>query len=152
MDLFVGDNAMVHVVGDLHGHLHDFLDIVDKLGWPGGEQYYISNGYFVDKGSWTCEVVFILFAMKLSWPEHVILLRSNHEYQSLMKRYGYKGEVHAKYGADLWDPFWKSVSWCPIIAVVSTFVYGRGEQVPAWVRSLSSGSTGQVPKALASAE
>ena len=47
----------------------------------------------MDRGSFSCEVIFSLLAYKLLFPEHMHLTRGNHESKSMNKVYGFDGEV-----------------------------------------------------------
>ena len=52
-------------------------------------------GDFVDRGSWSAEIILTLFAYKAMYPEHVHLARGNHESRGMNKIYGFDGEVIA---------------------------------------------------------
>ena len=73
------------VFGDLHGQLRDLLLFFHAYGLPGGKESFVFNGDFVDRGAHQLEVVGILFALKLVYPEQVWLVRGNHE-DSFMNR------------------------------------------------------------------
>ena len=50
-------------------------------------------GDFVDRGSWSAEIILTLFAYKAMFPQHVHLARGNHESRGMNKVYGFDGEV-----------------------------------------------------------
>jgi serine/threonine-protein phosphatase 5 len=52
-------------------------------------------GDFVDRGSFSVEVILSLLAWKVLHPEAMHLSRGNHESHSMNKIYGFDGEVRA---------------------------------------------------------
>ena len=50
-------------------------------------------GDFVDRGSFSVEVILALLAFKCLYPKHMHLARGNHESQGMNKIYGFEGEV-----------------------------------------------------------
>lgn len=64
-----------------------------ELRYPSESNPYLFNGDFVDRGSFSLENVLTLFCWKLVYPQHVHLLRGNHETVNMNKMYGFEGEV-----------------------------------------------------------
>mmetsp|Transcript_33581 Transcript_33581/g.73290 ORF Transcript_33581/g.73290 Transcript_33581/m.73290 type:complete len:470 (-) Transcript_33581:88-1497(-) len=88
----------VIVVGDIHGHFHDFLHLLKLAGNPSMQCHYIFNGDFVDRGAWGAEVLFTMLAWKLALPNCVNMIRGNHESEYCTSAYGFKNELLTKYG------------------------------------------------------
>lgn len=65
-------NVEVVVVGDVHGQLHDVLNLFKLIGDPGSQRFCVFNGDYVDRGSWGVETYLYLLAWKvLSLPSRL---------------------------------------------------------------------------------
>jgi len=67
------------VCGDTHGQYYDVLNIFDMNGFPDRQNPYLFNGDFVDRGSFSLEVILTFLMFKLMDPECIYLTRGNHE-------------------------------------------------------------------------
>lgn len=105
VDIAVESTAKITVCGDTHGQYFDLLHIFELNGLPSTANPYVFNGDFVDRGSWSLEVIVSLMAWKVLEPSCMHLTRGNHEAMSLNKIYGFEGEVKAKYNTKLMDVF-----------------------------------------------
>lgn len=66
-------------IGDTHGQFYDFLNLLSLTGKPSPTHALLFNGDFVDRGSWSTEILLVLFAYKWLYPNKVFLNRGNHE-------------------------------------------------------------------------
>jgi len=105
VDINVDEGHHFTVCGDTHGQFYDLCNIFELGGLPSESNPYLFNGDFVDRGSWSLEVILTLFALKLLYPKHMHLARGNHESKSMNSTYGFEGEVKAKYSESIFDLF-----------------------------------------------
>lgn len=91
------DNVEMTVCGDTHGQFYDLLNIFKLNGNPSTTNPYLFNGDFVDRGSFSVEVIVTLLAWKVCNPDSMHLTRGNHETINMNKMYGFEGEVLHKY-------------------------------------------------------
>eukprot|EP00835_Amoeboradix_gromovi_P002885 NODE_174_length_15906_cov_0.510533.p4 type:complete len:288 gc:universal NODE_174_length_15906_cov_0.510533:859-1722(+) len=85
VDVKVPENGLLTICGDTHGQYFDVLNIFDKYGWPSSSHSYLFNGDFVDRGSWSIEVIVLLLLLKSALPDCIYLTRGNHETNGILK-------------------------------------------------------------------
>lgn len=95
------------------------LNIMNINGFPSAENPYLFNGDFVDRGSFSVEVILTLMAFKLHNPGCIFLNRGNHESPDLTKMYGFEGEVLAKYCRQTYNLFLKMFDHLPLGVVLN---------------------------------
>jgi len=107
------------IVGDLHGSLSDLYTLLEACGWPGAKgQRYVFNGDFVDRGEHGCELLLILLALKVTHPDHVFLIRGNHEDLTTSSVYGFKDETLQKFSVSVFNVFINVFKALPLCAQV----------------------------------
>ena len=111
-------NHPVVVVGDLHGSLHDLIRILLINGMPPYTSYLFLGDY-VDRGSFSLEVITLLLALRLKYPNQVFLIRGNHEEKATNSLYGFRSNIDSVYGRDLlWQLFNSAFEYLPFMAIV----------------------------------
>lgn len=115
----VPSNVEFNVCGDVHGQYFDLCNIFELNGYPSENNPYLFNGDFVDRGSFSVEIILTLFCWKLVYPEHFHLLRGNHESRNMNKMYGFEGEVKHKYDLDVMELFSETFCNLPLCAVIN---------------------------------
>lgn len=73
------------------------MELFRLNGLPSEKHWYLFNGDFVDRGSWSTEIALLLYAYKWLRPHGFFLNRGNHETDDMNRVYGFEGECKAKY-------------------------------------------------------
>ena len=116
-------SAPVIICGDIHGQIHDLVELFRK----GGEipnSSYVFMGDYVDRGYNGVEVLELLLALKVKYPEHITLLRGNHESRQICFAYGFYEEITRKYGnANAWEYFTDLFDYLPLAALIEGRIF-----------------------------
>lgn len=146
------------VVGDLHGQYWDFMNILSLAGMPSADAPFVFNGDFVDRGSWSIEVILLIFALKLKDPKSVSLNRGNHEMLETNILYGFCGECGVKYDMDLFNLFseaFRNLPLCQLVEKRALVLHGGlpGPDPRIWMPGQTHDPTDSIPmQSLASLE
>eukprot|EP00158_Paraphelidium_tribonemae_P004415 Partr_v1_DN26742_c1_g1_i3_m8493 putative serine threonineprotein phosphatase len=122
-----GPESFITVCGDIHGQFYDLLNIFKMNGYPSPSHAYLFNGDFVDRGSFSVEVIFTLLAFKILYPSQFFMSRGNHETNDMNRVYGFEGEVKSKYteaAFKLFSEIFNSIPLCNVIENRAFVVHG----------------------------
>jgi len=119
VDVEVKSGQDITVFGDLHGQYFDLLNILTLSGKPSANKFFLFNGDFVDRGSWSIEVILTLFAFKLKNPSSVFFNRGNHEMLEANVIYGFAGECGSKYDMGIFDLFSEAFRNLPLVHLIN---------------------------------
>ncbi|NXY68860.1 PPE1 phosphatase, partial [Glareola pratincola] len=117
----------ITVCGDLHGNLDDLLLIFYKNGLPSEQNRYVFNGDFVDRGQNSMEILIILFAFLLIYPNDLHLNRGNHEDYIMNLRHCQKKDIIEEYvlqdhGKQILCLLRDVFSWLPLATIIDSKV------------------------------
>jgi protein phosphatase len=114
--------ADIKLVGDIHGNADDLLRIFERCGYP-PDTRYLFLGDYVDRGLYSIEALTLLFSLKCKYPEHLYMLRGNHETYSIAASYGFLNECRQKFSRHLFIEFSEVFQNLPIAAVIDGAIF-----------------------------
>jgi diadenosine tetraphosphatase ApaH/serine/threonine PP2A family protein phosphatase len=124
LPILQGEDSLVsipfpaRVYGDIHGNLPDLIQFFNKYAWPDKRKgdilsmNYVFMGDFVDRGSFSVEVVALLFSLKILYPTRVLLIRGNHEDRNMNYNFGFRRNCIQNFGPTDGGIVWERVNEC----------------------------------------
>ena len=97
----------------------DLLHLFKTFGQPSEKLTWIFNGDLVDRGDHACEIVLLIFALKLKHPKFVFINRGNHEEPHINIYSGFEEECMAKYDHRVFQMFHAAFVWLPYACLVN---------------------------------
>lgn len=130
INVTVGPKDRLVLVGDIHGQFRDLqthvlshqretIDIDAATGE--GENVdckYLFLGDYVDRGPQGVEVITLLLALKVEYPNNVFMIRGNHEDAQVSRLYGFLAECKNKLEPSSWGQFSEVFCNIPLGATV----------------------------------
>ena len=129
--------APINVVSDIHGQLSDLLRVFTFAGMP-PESSYLFLGDYVDRGQESLEVICLLFALKVRYPDRIYLLRGNHETVSQSEVGGFLGECIRKVNRSSWEKICDAFNYLPFAATINNQIFCVHAGISPKLQSLSA--------------
>lgn len=83
----------VTIVGDIHGQFYDFIKLLEAdVGGDPETNKYLFLGDYVDRGSFSIEVLILILSLKVCHPKSIMMLRGNHECRQLTGYFNFRTE------------------------------------------------------------
>ncbi|KAF1763605.1 hypothetical protein GCK72_011872 [Caenorhabditis remanei] len=125
--LLVIGNEPITVVADMHGQSIHLLRILMTCDVPPAQKFLFLGDY-VDRGTQSVAVICLLFCLKHRYPNHVYLLRGNHEDVNTTLNYGFYDECLEQWkseeiGEIVWRQFVETFNCMPLAAVIGGKVF-----------------------------
>jgi diadenosine tetraphosphatase ApaH/serine/threonine PP2A family protein phosphatase len=110
------------VVGDIHGHILDLLQIFQEFGFPPENKYLFLGDYVdhVDHGEFSIETLDLLLSLKSLFTQQIYLLRGNHEFLEVNEMHEFLQEFTQTNSNSLLSEIYSQL---PLAAVVNEKIF-----------------------------
>ena len=123
-------------IGDLHGDLPCTL-AVQRYIKKYTKHHFVFLGDYADRGPEQIETFNLVMALTLSNPKRVIMLRGNHESDSIATKYGFYNEVTRTYSFDVFKHYSRVFEVLPIAVYKHASLFACHGGVPEEISSIA---------------
>ena len=109
----------ITIVGDIHGQYYDLLKLLNVGGDPEITKYLFLGDY-VDRGSFSVEVMILILSLKINFSDSIYLLRGNHECRQMTTYFNFRQETLSKYDIEVFDLMIDFFDCLPLAAIVNS--------------------------------
>ena len=95
------------IFGNLNGQFDDLIKLFEHFGYPEEtlrgdieSHDYLFLGDYVDRGNRSLDLICLLFALKIKYPEQFHMIRGHHEDRAVNRILGFAEECEGKMGED----------------------------------------------------
>lgn len=123
IDIHTSNCSQFIIVGDLHGNLESLVRIINNFGYP-PKTRYLFLGDYVDRGDKGAEILMLLCALKLKYPQNIYLIRGNHESGNVTSYYGFRDEILVKFRSEfLYKAYESLFNSLPLSATINKKIF-----------------------------
>jgi len=123
-------------VGDLHGELHS-VRIIQRFIKKYENYHFVFLGDYADRGSQQIKTFNLVMALTLSNPKRIIMLRGNHESDSIATKYGFYNEVVRVHSFEVFKHYSRVFEVLPIAVYKKAVLFACHGGIPEGVSSIA---------------
>ena len=112
----------INIVGDIHGQFPDLIRLFSQDELPPNSKYLFLGDY-IDRGPQGLEVMCLLLSLKIKFPNHIYLLRGNHETREMTEQYGFAIECSSKINKTIYSEFIDLFDSLPLAAIIGNKIF-----------------------------